>query len=101
LVIKALDPYLIRIRIRIGLQHHTLDPDPEKINTDPQPCLKCKRLNLGKFSKEFKNFLPKKLSPSSQKYGFGIRDPEKTYSGSRIQGLKRHRIPDPDPKHCL
>ncbi len=32
-------------------------------------------------------------------YGFGIRDPEKTYSGSRIQGSKRHRIPDPDPQH--
>ena len=29
-----------------------------------------------------------KLSISSQKYGFGIRDPEKTYSGSRIQGSK-------------
>ncbi len=27
--------------------------------------------------------------------GSEIRDPEKTYSGSRIQGLKRHRIPDP------
>jgi hypothetical protein len=47
------------------------------------------------------------LSISSQKYGFGIRDPrsgirdpEKTYSGSRIQGSKRHRIPDPDPQHC-
>jgi hypothetical protein len=24
----------------------------------------------------------------------------KTYSGSRIQGSKRHRIPDPDPQHC-
>jgi hypothetical protein len=32
------------------------------------------------------------LSLSFQKYGFGIRDPEKTYSGSRIQGSKRHRI---------
>ncbi len=49
--------------------------------------------------------LPKKLSLSSQKYGFWIRepgseirDPEKTYSGSRIQGSKRHRIPD--PQHC-
>jgi hypothetical protein len=29
----------------------------------------------------------------------GIR--KKTYSGSRIQGSKRHRIPDPDPQHCL
>jgi hypothetical protein len=35
LVIKALDPYWIRIRI--GLQHQTLDPDPEKMYTDPQP----------------------------------------------------------------
>ncbi len=39
------------------------------------------------------------VSLSSQKYGFGIRDPEITYSGSRIQGSKRHRIPDPDPQH--
>jgi hypothetical protein len=31
--------------------------------------------------------------------GSEIRDPEKTYSGSRIQGSKRHRIPD--PQHCL
>jgi hypothetical protein len=28
-----------------------------------------------------------------------IRDPEKNYSGSRIHGSKRHRIPDPDPQH--
>jgi hypothetical protein len=27
--------------------------------------------------------------------GSEIRDPVKTYSGSRIQGSKRHRIPDP------
>ncbi len=32
--------------------------------------------------------------------GSEIRDPVKTYSGSRIQGSKRHRIPDPDPQHC-
>ncbi len=33
--------------------------------------------------------------------GSEIRDPEKTYSGSRIQGSKstRSRIPDPDPQH--
>jgi hypothetical protein len=39
LVIKALDPDWIRIRI--GLQPQTLDPDPdpEKINTDPKPCV--------------------------------------------------------------
>jgi hypothetical protein len=28
--------------------------------------------------------------------GSGIRDPEKTYSGSRIRGAKRYRIPDPE-----
>ncbi len=39
-----------------------------------------------------------KLSTSSLKYVFGIRDPEKAYSGSRIQGSKKHRIPDPE--HC-
>jgi hypothetical protein len=31
----------------------------------------------------------------------GIRDPEKNHSGSRIQGSKRHWIPDPDPQHCV
>jgi hypothetical protein len=28
-----------------------------------------------------------------------IRDPEKIRPGSR--GVKKHRIPDPDPQHCL
>ncbi len=42
-----------------------------------------------------KNFLPQ------MGLGSGIWDPGsgKTYSGSRIQGSKRHRIPDPDPQH--
>ncbi len=31
--------------------------------------------------------------------GSEIRDPKNTYSGFRIQGSKRHRIPDPDPQH--
>jgi hypothetical protein len=44
-------------------------------------------------------FLPKKCSLWFQIYGFGIRDPEKTYSGFRIPESKRHRIPD--PQHCL
>jgi hypothetical protein len=32
-----------------------------------------------------------------------IRDPEKIHpgSGSRIQGVKKHRIPDPDPQHWM
>jgi hypothetical protein len=31
--------------------------------------------------------------------GSEIGDPEKTHSGSRIQGSKRHRISDPDLQH--
>ncbi len=37
LVIKALDPDWIRIRIRIGVHPKMLDPDPDEMNTDPQP----------------------------------------------------------------
>ncbi len=35
LVIKALDPDWMRIRI--GIQLKMLDPDPDEINADPQP----------------------------------------------------------------
>jgi hypothetical protein len=35
LVIKALDPDWIRIRI--GIQPKMLDPDPDEMNADPQP----------------------------------------------------------------
>jgi hypothetical protein len=35
------------------------------------------------------------LSLSSQKYGLGIRDPEKTYSGSWIPGPGVKKAPDP------
>ncbi len=38
LVIKALDPYWIRIRI--GIQPKMLDPDPDEMNADSQPCFK-------------------------------------------------------------
>jgi hypothetical protein len=41
---------------------------------------------FGSIFKELYNFLPNKS---------GIWDPGKTYSISRIQGSKRHRIPDP------
>jgi hypothetical protein len=37
LVIKALDPDWIWIRIRIGVHPKMLDPDPDEMNTDPQP----------------------------------------------------------------
>ncbi len=42
-----------------------------------------------------KKFFKKLLKIWSWDPGSEIRDPEKTYSGSRIQGSKRHRIPDP------
>ncbi len=42
---------------------------------------------LSQLTKNCRYFVPKKLSISSQKYGFGIRDPEKTYSGFRGQNV--------------
>ncbi len=59
--------------------------------------------NLGQFSKNYRTFYPKNCHKALKSMGLGseIRDPEKTYSGSRIQVSKRHRIPDPDPQHWL
>jgi hypothetical protein len=50
---------------------------------------------LNKKFKELLNFLLKKLSLSSQKYGFGIMDP-----GSEIRDSEKNlfRIPDPGVK---
>jgi hypothetical protein len=50
--------------------------------------LNCSRKKFGPNFKELWNFLPKKLSPSSQKYEFGIRDPR--------SGINLFRIPDPE-----
>jgi hypothetical protein len=59
--------------------------------------LNCSRKKFGPNFKELWNFLPKKLSLSSQKYEFGIRDP-----GSEIRdpgsGINLFRIPDPGVK---
>jgi hypothetical protein len=56
--------------------------------------LRCWRKKFGPIFKELYNFLPNKLSLSSQKYGFGIRDPG---SGIRDPGSGKNlfRIPDP------
>jgi hypothetical protein len=35
------------IRIRIGIQPQPLDPDPEKINTDPKHCKKHRNKRAG------------------------------------------------------
>jgi hypothetical protein len=42
---------------------------------------------FGSILKELYNFLPKKLSLSCQRYGFGIRDPESE--------IRKKPIPDP------
>ena len=47
---------------------------------------------------ELQQFLPKNLSLSFQKYGFGIRHPKKAIPDP---GSKKHRIPDPDPQHWV
>jgi hypothetical protein len=51
---------------------------------------------FGPIFTELYNFLPQKLSLSSQKYGFEIRDPEKTIPDPGVK-----KAPDPDPQHCL
>ncbi len=58
--------------------------------------LKSWRKKIGAIFKELYNFLPKKLSPSSQTYGFGIRDPGSGIRDPR-SGIRKNifRIPDP------
>ncbi len=48
--------------------------------------------NLAQFSKNYWSLYPKIVTKWVWDPGSEIRDPEKTYSGSRIQGSKRHRI---------
>jgi hypothetical protein len=55
---------------------------------------------FGPIFKELLKFLPKKMFNMLSNIwvwdpGSGIRDPEKTYSGSRIHWSKKHWIPDP------
>jgi hypothetical protein len=54
-----------------------------------------KKMLANYYTKNYRTYYPKNVILSSQSLSLGIRDPEKTYSGSRIQGSKRHRIPDP------
>ncbi len=65
-------------------------------------CLKCWRKKFGQIFKELRiiEVFTQKVFTMLSNIWFGIRDPEKTYSGSRIQGSKRHRVPAPDPQHC-
>jgi hypothetical protein len=58
-----------------------------------------------KFQRIFEVFTQKIVTKLSKIWvwdpGSEILDQEKSYSGSRIQGSKRHRIPDLDPQHCV
>jgi hypothetical protein len=56
---------------------------------------------LGKFSKNNIKIVSKLSKIWVRDPGSEIRDPEKTYSGSGIQGSKMHRIPNPDPQHWI
>jgi hypothetical protein len=62
-----------------------------------------KKKIFGPIFKKLQNFLPKKLSISSQKYVFGIRDPGsgENLFGNPDLGVKKAPIPDPDPQHCF
>ncbi len=52
---------------------------------------------------EFNYFLPIKLFLSCRKYdpGYLPRSQILNFCPSRIQGSKRHQVPDPDPHHWL
>jgi hypothetical protein len=64
LVIKALDPDWIRIRI--GIQPKMLDPD--EMNADQQPCLIVFSTDAGKGSPQLNNaLLPHTAWPGQQK----------------------------------
>jgi hypothetical protein len=64
--------------------------------------LKCWRKKFGPIFKEllknYRTFTKTTVTKLSKIWVWnpetGIRDPEKTYFGSRIQGSKRHKIPD-------
>ena len=85
LVIKALDPDWIRIRIRIGIQHHTLDPDPGKMNTDPQPC-KC--LDNRRENRKGKKTKRKNQKQNHQQKRMKSEEEEKKTVGTGIEDKK-------------
>ncbi len=73
------------------------------------PDLNCLHPGSQILIKEFKYFNPKKAKKwflSSKNmirvvhHGSRIRMLTFSHPGSRIQGSKRHPIPDPDPQHC-
>jgi hypothetical protein len=95
---NRLEPHSIRPRIRT---HGSSVADPGCLSRSPDPNFfhPGSRICI----KEFKYFNPKKRCLSCQKYdpGCSSRFRILTFYPSRIPGSKRHRIPDPDPQHCM
>jgi hypothetical protein len=83
---------------------HFLIPDPHILTSwipDPTCKVKCKHTVL--FFSCYWCFHEQSSSLMSKSKSSEIRDTEKIHSqsGSRIQGVKKHWIPDPDPQHCV
>ncbi len=55
-----------------------------------------KKKVLGQFSKNYRNFLPKKLSLSSLKYRFGIQNPRSRTRKKPIPDPGVKKAPDPE-----
>ncbi len=55
-----------------------------------------KKKNLGQFSKNYRILTPKIFTKNSKIW---VWDPGSGKTLFKIQGSKRHRIPDPDPQH--
>jgi hypothetical protein len=62
-----------------------------------------KKIIWANFQRNIELFTQKIVNKLSKIWGWG-RDPgsgQKPIPDLRIQESKRHRIPDPDPQHCL
>jgi hypothetical protein len=92
--------YVRQIRLMQCCESRMFIPDPTffpsriRIVSIPDP---------GSASKNLRILSQKKLFLSSRKYdsGCSFRIRILTFYPSRIQGSKRHQIPDPDPQHWI
>ncbi len=84
------------MRIRIGIQPKMLDPDPFKINTEPQPCRKCSKTHITwdiKYVFRFRSNVAVAETPIDKfiRYGIPVLRIRDVYPGSRF------KIPIPVP----
>jgi hypothetical protein len=63
--------------------------------------LNAEETKFNQFSKIIELFTQNRVNKLSKIMGLGSRIQKKTYSGSRIQGSKWHRILDLDPQHWI